>query len=333
MELISVVMPVFNSEKYILDSIDSILSQTYTNFELLILDDCSTDNTLRLVESRKFDDRIKIFKSKKNLGQAAQFNRGIHLSTGNFIAISHSDDISLPTRLEKQYNFLKLNNNFAFIGTSIFYSDDSYVCNSWNVPDSSKECFYSLLENPPIAHPTVMFNRSLIYSGEFFYNQDMVPAEDYDLWVRLSKFCTFSNLSQCLVLYRLHENQVSKIKSSLLQDKLFYIRFKYLKEILLIREEKFIREFCCNFFDEKKSFKTKYFLLLLLNEKNIHFNIFEFRNLIKFWIKRMVYKCDPSILDLFLCFSFNRYFPFTFAEVFKRKVLNFFISKKIFCDV
>ena len=131
--LISVIMPCYNREKYIVEAIESILNQTYTNFEFIIIDDCSTDNTFEIVkEYAKKDNRILALKKDKNYCYVHSLNKGIEIAKGKYIARMDDDDISLPERFEKQVEFLEKNEDIIALGTFIeIFSDDMKKYNLW----------------------------------------------------------------------------------------------------------------------------------------------------------------------------------------------------------
>lgn len=224
--LISAVMPVYNCASYIREAVVSVLSQTEKDFELLIMDDCSIDDTLERIRDIR-DSRIKIFKTDTNLGQANQLNKGIKLAGGKFIAIVHGDDINLPTRFAEQLSAFDRNPEVDLLGTWIEYIGEKRGI--WEGPVSTEECFAGLLMDSVLAHPTVMFKRDKLLNTGESYRQEFVPAEDYDLWVRLSPFCSFYNVPKVLLQYRVHPDQISAQKESLIRDKIDRIRENMVK--------------------------------------------------------------------------------------------------------
>jgi glycosyltransferase involved in cell wall biosynthesis len=120
-------MPVYNGSKHLSDAVDSILTQTYTNFEFLIIDDASTDNSFEILKSYK-DDRIRLIKNEKNIGLSASLNKGLNLALGKYIARMDQDDISLPNRLEKQIEYFKEHNDICVLGSwfKVISGDDPY---------------------------------------------------------------------------------------------------------------------------------------------------------------------------------------------------------------
>jgi glycosyltransferase involved in cell wall biosynthesis len=232
--LVSAIMPVYNCRAFVKKAVESVLAQTFGDFELLIMDDASTDGTLDELAGLE-DPRIFIHRSEKNLGQANQLNLGIQKSKGKYIAIVHGDDINDSQRFELQLKAFE-KEAVDVIGTWIIYDGD--WAGNWKTPVTAAECFAGMLCECPIAHPTVMIKKeSLLRAGEL-YIQDMVPAEDYDLWVRMSATCRFSNIPRPLLKYRVHNSQVSQRNAGILKQKLNKIRSKFIELHLNNLEER-----------------------------------------------------------------------------------------------
>ncbi len=210
-KLISVLLPVYNSEKYISEAIQSILHQTYTNFELIILDDGSTDNTLSIVGN--FDDkRISIFKSVKNFGIVYQLNKGIDNSNGEFIARMDADDISYPDRFHKQIEFLNINPQIDVIGSFAkkFGEDFGLMEYKYNRPEQISFLlnFYCYM-----LHPTVIMRKRIF--SKFKYSSDYPLAEDYGLWCQVNNGSNLYILDEVLLDYRIHNEQTNKSEKRL----------------------------------------------------------------------------------------------------------------------
>ena len=230
---ITVLLPVYNCEKYIAEAIDSILQQTYTHFELLIIDDCSTDATLQICKSFQ-DERIVIIEKEKNSGYTNSLNYGIGIAKGKYIARMDGDDISLPTRFEKQVAFLESNEDVILCGTafSIMGSNKSIA-----VPEFHENIKGKLLFGNCIGHPTVMLRKSTLINNSILYDIEMEPAEDYDMWSRLIDLGILYNIQEPLLLYRVHNNQVSSIRNAIQKQKTTAIKIKLLQKINIIFTE------------------------------------------------------------------------------------------------
>lgn len=204
---ISVIMAVHNGEKYLAEAIESILNQTFEDFEFIIIDDSSKDNSLKIIkEYAKKDSKIKIIKNNKNLKLAGSLNRGLKIAKGKYIARMDADDISLPERLEIQYSYLEENKDIFLVGTSWITINSegkqiSKTINNFNFKKINERLPYKSL----IHHPTVMFrNEHLFYRDKFFY------AQDRDFWLRfLSNNKKMEVVPKPLIKWRVNEKSVS----------------------------------------------------------------------------------------------------------------------------
>lgn len=204
-------MPVYNCEKYVLEAVESILEQTYSNFELLIIDDYSTDGTVAKIKLLN-DNRIHLTQKPRNLGYTDSLNFGLKIAKGKYIARMDGDDISLPTRFEKQIAFLEANEDVVVCGTAFEILHNNFYI---TVPESNDEIKVGMLHECKIGHPTVMMRTSFLKRHHLSYNTKMEPAEDYDLWIRMIHLGKFHNLQESLLKYRKHQNQVSNQNSQL----------------------------------------------------------------------------------------------------------------------
>lgn len=207
---VSVILPAYNCETFIADAIGSILGQTFCHFELLVIDDASTDTTVEII--RTFNDpRLRIFEKPKNTGYTESLNYGLNLSKGEYIARMDADDISFPKRFEKQVAFMDHHQEVVACGT--FYR----VLGSEKVkefPTDHEDLKIQLLQETCFAHPTVMIRKAVLDKNNVSYDVTKEPAEDYALWVRLLEFGKFYNLQDVLLDYRVHDQQVSVTRRS-----------------------------------------------------------------------------------------------------------------------
>lgn len=206
--VISIIMPVFNQAQYVKAAIDSIINQSFKNWELIIIDDASTDATVECV--KLFTDiRIILFRNKINLGISSSVNKGLSIARGTYIARMDADDISLPNRLDTQINYLKKYPNIGLVGSwAKLISSDGKVFGIKKFPELDKQLKKMFHYMNPIIHPTVMFRKDLI-SLTGLYNQGLEGAEDYDLWLRFAKVTKLANIPMSLIKYRLHADNVS----------------------------------------------------------------------------------------------------------------------------
>lgn len=225
--MVSVIMPVYNGEKYLNEAIDSILNQTYTDFEFIILNDGSTDKTEEIILS--YDDlRIVYVKNEENLQIVKTLNKGIALAKGKYIARMDADDISLPERFEKQMTFMKNNPDIDVCGTwmkTIGYKKDYLI----NYPISHNEIKSFMFFNSPMSHPTIFTKKS--FYDEYQYSDEFNKVEDYHLWFRAVNTHIFANIPQVLFLYRLHNNMTTIEHNDVQVQKADKIRSFVLKQL------------------------------------------------------------------------------------------------------
>lgn len=214
---VSVVMSVYNAELYLEDAIESILSQTYKDFEFVIINDGSTDKSLEIIEKYKKQDQRIVLISRENKGLVVSLNEGIDLSKGEFIARMDADDISFPERFEKQIKFMD-NHALDICGGHFLLIDDKAKVNGLNViPISHEMCTLSLLFKVPFAHPSVMIRKSFLDNNSLKYGQSKYQiAEDLDLWVRMHKCgAKFGNVNNVILKYRMLDDSLSRVNNSL----------------------------------------------------------------------------------------------------------------------
>jgi glycosyltransferase involved in cell wall biosynthesis len=202
-------MSVFNAEKYIEESIQSVLNQTYNNFEFIIINDGSKDNSLKII--KKFlskDDRI-ILIDRENKGLVASLNEGILKSNGNFIARMDADDVCLPNRFEEQLNFMNNNSDVGVCGSWIELFGDDFKTKIWKLPCNDERLKAELLFSSCFAHPSVMIRKNVLLDNDILYDESYIHAEDFELWIRLSDITYFANINKVLLKYRMVKDSVS----------------------------------------------------------------------------------------------------------------------------
>jgi glycosyltransferase involved in cell wall biosynthesis len=202
---ITVLMPVYNCELYINEAVDSILNQTYSDFEFIIIDDASSDATVSII--KKYNDpRIQLIVKPQNSGYTNSLNYGLSIAKGAYIARMDGDDISLPERFAKQVAFLDKNPETVLIGTFFkIIGRDKII----TVPEHHDAIKLAMLKDCCIAHPTVMIRKNCLDKFSLLYDAKKEPAEDYDLWTRLLAVGKLHNLQEVLLHYRVHSSQVS----------------------------------------------------------------------------------------------------------------------------
>jgi len=207
---ISVLMPVYNGERYLREAIESILSQTFTDFEFLIVNDGSTDLTGQIV--REFSDpRIRLIDNPTNIGLQESLNIGLRLAKGAYIARQDADDISEPRRLERQYAFMEANRDVALLGCWYREIDSQGQVRARIRPSSDPtELRWALLFYCPFVHSGTMLRRTHFVHEISFYDETIRYGEDHDLWLRASRLKPLTNYPEYLVRYRLNPHSMSE---------------------------------------------------------------------------------------------------------------------------
>jgi len=208
---ISVIMPVHNVEKYVSTAVQSILNQTFENFELIIIDDASTDMTYDIV-NRIQDKRIIKLQNKTNIGIANTLNKGIQLANGEYIARMDGDDISKPNRLEKQLNFMESNPKLMISGTHMdLINNNGDFIKHQKKKIGKEEIEISLFfGHTSLAHPSIIMRKQLLDTFCLRYDSAFQYAEDFDLYCRATQYASMDNLGENLIQYRIHDESVSK---------------------------------------------------------------------------------------------------------------------------
>jgi glycosyltransferase involved in cell wall biosynthesis len=199
---LSVIMPVYNGEKYLREAIESTLNQTFSDFEFLILDDGSTDRSSSII-SEYDDPRIRIF-SHANRGLAATLNRGIELAAGEYIARQDQDDISMPERFEKQISFLENNPRVGMVGTwARIFEGLGETSRAHKHPAENYLLKFDLMFNNPFVHSSVMIRKKALGQvGGYSTDKWRQPPEDYELWSRIARISDVANIPEFLHVYR-----------------------------------------------------------------------------------------------------------------------------------
>jgi len=208
---VSVLLPVYNAEPYLAKAVESILDQTYENFELLALDDGCLDNSLAVLRHYAKSDRRITVLSRENRGIVQTLNQLVGLARGQFLARMDADDLSFPRRFEKQIQFLDANPTCVLVGGCVELIDDQdRPIGILNFPLSHEEIDECHLRgHTSIWHPTVVYRKAAIdrIGG---YKDSYSAAEDLDLWLRLAELGRIANIPEVILRYRLHENSVSE---------------------------------------------------------------------------------------------------------------------------
>jgi glycosyltransferase involved in cell wall biosynthesis len=283
-------MPVYNGERYLKEAIDSILNQTFGDFEFIILNDGSTDNTKKIITSYD-DSRIVYIENEKNLGIVKTLNKGIDNTKGKYIARMDADDISLPERFEKQIALMERYEDIDICGTWIMYMGRG---NIWKIPEYDIEAKLTLIYGSSFAHPTVMIRKKIFDKYFIRYDEKFLGAEDYKMWIDMSKIAKFYNIQEVLLNYRVHNSQISSQRKK--QQKEFH---KELQQLYLERNLNFDKTKAKSLIRNIESNSCKsifftfylYVLICLKNQLNIMV-------VTKFFMKRLkgrLYSCIKKI--------------------------------------
>lgn len=205
---VSIVMSVYNGERFLREAICSILEQTYSDYEYIIVDDGSTDNTASIVASIA-DQRIRLIHNEKNIGLAASLNRGISLAQGRFIARMDADDISLPERLARQIEAFQENPGLDLVACAFRYIDESgKILRQVRGLVNDLYRLWTLQFHNVYIHSSIMFRKDNQIS--YYYDEKIKTAQDYNLWCRIAKKCNTKYLDIPLVYYRVSPQQISQ---------------------------------------------------------------------------------------------------------------------------
>lgn len=217
---ISVVMPVYNGEAYLREAIDSILEQSFRDFEFIIINDCSNDGTEDIVLSYN-DERIVYIRNEENLGVARSLNRGLDIARGDYVARLDADDLAFPERLALQSAYLDSHPEVDVLGTASRSFDDTGTL-FYGYPTVDPEVLkIDFLFSCGICHPTVMLRKSVLVEKQLRYDHTFNKIEDYELWCRmLDQDCGITNISDVLLHHRLHAGQVTNVYSADMLQKL-----------------------------------------------------------------------------------------------------------------
>ena len=232
---VTVLMSVYNGEKYLPEAVDSILNQTFEDFQFLIIDDGSTDSSLEILRFYN-DSRIRIIENKINIGLIKSLNKGLKLAKSKYIARMDADDISMPLRLEKQVALMDSHPEIGVCGTWVeaFYGETSI----WEKPREHDSIFAGMLFDNMVNHPTVIIRMDAVSALKAYYEDAYIHAEDYEYWIRLLlSGVRFTNIGEALLRHRVHEEKVSIVYNAILMKNTEKIRLKLLAYLGINPEE------------------------------------------------------------------------------------------------
>lgn len=222
--LVSVIVPTFKSSRYLKESIQSIENQTYSNWEMIVVDDTPEDDGTQDILNSFNDFRIKYIKPEQRLGMVKSLNYAVKLAQGDFIARMDADDISHSERFERQVNYLLGHENVGVVGCNCYTIDESdHITGCILHPTENTDIKTKMMFNVAFIHPSVMMRKELL--THYQYNEECFCCEDYEFWSRLMKVTNFHNLSEKLVKYRILNNGAMQSQLKALKaDNEYYIR-------------------------------------------------------------------------------------------------------------
>ncbi len=229
MTRVSVLLPVYNAEKYLQQALDSLYSQTLTDFEIIAVDDASTDGSLAIL-NRNTDPRLKVLHNLKNSRISNSLNRAISSASGKYLARMDADDLSRPERFAKQVQFLDEHPEVDVVGSwyRLFGAVISHVMEN---PIRDEDIKAGLLFNSALGHPTVMMRASSISGLPLVYDSEFDRAEDFELWTRAASILNYSNIPEVLLDYRIHKSQTGSLSGVLQREIANRVRLRYLQKL------------------------------------------------------------------------------------------------------
>lgn len=311
--LVSVLMPVYNGEKYLGLAIESILNQKYKNLKLIICNDASTDKSKSIILSYS-DPRIQYIENETNKGIVETRNRLFAFAKGKYLSIMDSDDIALPEKLMHQICFMERHPDYGVCGTWAKRINDNYKETGYiQMPKKNVYIRMNLLFQSSFVQSSVVLRKSSL--GNLLYDPEFTVAEDYDLWERLAQKTKMYNIPKYLLLYRWHDTNISQQKMELMEAKKILIMRRQLKRLDIVTTEEIERH---NQIGSLKYFGKEpidvmlkeagkwYKQILKKNEEHCVYSTYRFKGFIWyrwffycFYFKKYVRGCFPSF------FSFN----------------------------
>ncbi len=316
---ISILMPAYNVEKYIGEAIDSMLNQTFKDFEFIIVDDASTDGTLSAVQ-KYTDPRVKIIRNEKNAKLAASLNKGLQIVRGKYIARMDADDISHPERLQKLYDFLEKNPAIDMCGSAmkVFGAGEESV---WEYKTEDKVIKAGLLWTSTMPHGAVMMRAETILKHKLYFDETFLIGQDWKYWSDVKDYVTFSNLKEPLYFYRRAEQSITMQFSHQSGDRYAVMHRKMLSDlgVPFSDHELLLHQFIVGIFTVKPSVKT-------VNEAHAWI-----RKIIRY--NREVKKHDPATFEMIARERWSQLFfkmlPFGFSISFSYLLVSDFSFSRI----
>lgn len=292
---VSVIIPAYNASETIREAIKSIQDQTFSDFEILVVDDASTDETAKIIEDiRSTDERVVLISNKYEKGIVGALNSGIESARGEFLARMDHDDLALPQRFEKQVQYLTVNKNVGVVGSwvELFGKYNGVV---WKFPDDSDILKITLLFYGALTHPSVMIRKQVLIDHNIKYDFAYQWTEDFDFFNNLAKVTDFGVVPEILLRYRTHEKNVSTIYQNVQPVIAKQIRTRELKNlgIDLTEEDSNIHERISKWdFEDSQKFLEQslawFSKIIAANTKSKSFNQ-----------EKLIYFLNNKLLDIY----------------------------------
>ncbi len=294
--LVTVLMPVYNGGPYLKEAIESILNQTYQDFEFLIIDDGSTDQSVSVISSFS-DYRIRLIRNERNSGLIQTLNMGVAMISTPYIARFDADDISDRFRLEKQVLFMEKHSDVGVCGTGFYLLNGENEMNSGQPPTDPEIIKCKLFLNCPLVHPSVLIRKSVLDKIPVVFDEIYKNAEDYDLWSRLKNATEIVNLNEKLITYRVHESQISSSRKWEQRQMANKVRLNLLAELNIIPDSEEIQlheRLCYEEYSEllNQLPETEKWLKKISDANEVYkvYNVIKLQNiLLKYWSNAVVY--------------------------------------------
>ena len=229
--LVSVLMPVYNGEKYLKEAIESILNQTYTNFEFIIINDGSTDCSEEIILSYT-DTRINYISNSANIKLIKTLNVGLNAATGKYICRMDADDISVQNRIEVQVDFMENHPEYVLAGTYVNTINElGQLQKTIEYYTQDEDLRFAMIHYCPFIHPSVILRNDILKKTNYHYLEDYIHAEDYHLWTILTNEGKVANIPLYLLNYRVHPEQISSVHEEFQNKQMKLIQEDYLKRL------------------------------------------------------------------------------------------------------
>ena len=293
--LVSVLMPAYNAANFLNEAIDSILNQSFKNFEFIIINDGSTDNTEEIILSYT-DDRIKYYKNDLNIKLIPSLNKGLILARGKYIARMDADDISLPDRLQLQVDFMENNLDIGISGgqMDIF----GIVKGKSDYPITHEECLIRLLDQTCFSNNLFIIRKELIEKHKLSFNNKYLHTEDYKFYIDALKYLKGKNLSETLTKYRQHENSVTAKNKLLTYNNRNLLRKEYLEQLVDLNKNE-IEQVYGEIGYGKIKLLIKLRKELKIKYKTVSINYIDDTIFKKIWYKDALYQSETDHLIVF----------------------------------